>query len=619
MSNEEEDMEKRSLHQSDSEETTEVLEVKRKKSKEDCEPGSGSESKDDIEVNGGEGPPNGIDDDDDVDMVSDNDENTAELATGEHEGMLIGELDEEDKNKLVKHTENSIDDTAPTLANASTQKWACGNCTLLNPVSVEQCIACLDWRPHRSKLKLVDDIISGSMDKQDSGPDQHINPDHDTDKTDANKKLLPRRADLKRRGIKDYKTHNNGTTNRSTTSIQKIVIPGEKSVKWRCRRCTLENPITADRCEICEAPRKDNVPTTLPKILDKPSYSSPSPRARGTCVSTGYTTADSVTPGVTMKHQVSSDAAKGPNSKDDESGGESFWRCSHCTYDNNPLDVDTCDMCDALRHVQVTNAAQPKMDPSPKIADSASNNTVASSSAWQCLKCTFKNPSDVIICSACQYSNAAVPVSDAISETVRQDSDSDSAKSGWQCSRCTLRNADTAYVCEACQNKRDTTMPSVLGITEDEDDSVFTNTPEAKQPPPPRSPKSAGWLCQTCTFLNTPHARNCGICNNEKRGKSKPSIANGKDASRSPVARTSSQPTGSPVALTPPRPGKLQRQSTELMEDVRQREEEDATDKWRIIVEFCRLVSRMYLADDYISNRCWINTKLFVFRTKIFV
>ena len=37
------------------------------------------------------------------------------------------------------------------------------------------------------------------------------------------------------------------------------------SVGWPCRRCTLINLNDNDRCVICETPRKDNVPKSLPQ------------------------------------------------------------------------------------------------------------------------------------------------------------------------------------------------------------------------------------------------------------------------------------------------------------------------------------------------------------------
>ncbi|XP_014255422.1 calpain-D isoform X2 [Cimex lectularius] len=39
--------------------------------------------------------------------------------------------------------------------------------------------------------------------------------------------------------------------------------------KWSCQRCTFHNVIDSDRCEVCETPRKSNLPTSTPVNVDQ--------------------------------------------------------------------------------------------------------------------------------------------------------------------------------------------------------------------------------------------------------------------------------------------------------------------------------------------------------------
>ena len=134
------------------------------------------------------------------------------------------------------------------------RKWRCETCTLLNPVQVEQCIACLAWKPK-------DVVFISDLPQKDDTPS-----DEDGTEEDIKCLISGRRNAQKSPKHKTPPPTSNGQI--SPTKPKEQESEEEKDF-WTCRRCTLENPKANTRCDVCEAPRKTMYQLPFPRKLKK--------------------------------------------------------------------------------------------------------------------------------------------------------------------------------------------------------------------------------------------------------------------------------------------------------------------------------------------------------------
>ena len=191
---------------------------------------------------------------------------------------------------------------------------------------------------------------------------------------------------------------------------------------WTCRRCTLVNQHEDERCSVCETPRKDNVPKSLPQRMfatiqslvglnedgeDEPGAGEDIGGVDATKRDVGHTDATS-------------------------SGGQpmevtdSKWTCTGCTYNCNPSWAVNCDICDKSRNVPLYNSNQ---TPATTAKDSPGRKAhlMASGSS----------------------SHGQVP------QSTRSGTTGDVANgTGWPCGSCTLVNDGTASRCKACGQQK---------------------------------------------------------------------------------------------------------------------------------------------------------------------
>ena len=238
------------------------------------------------------------------------------------------------------------------------QKWRCDACTLLNPMQVDQCIACRAWKPRNAVIIM------------------------DTSRGDTVKKAK-----------RDDKPISTSTCDNSTSGDF-----------WRCKKCTLENPISVNKCNICEAPR----------IIRTCTKEENSPIKRKVAV----TQQDK------QNMKKMEPLARGPreNMNDDED----VWQCPHCSYSRNPITAESCDCCQGDRqHPGLHN-----------MCDSHVNNTNSGLIQKTCQNCLTKNQNTATSCISCRHMNNI-----------------------WSCKRCTLENPITAPICGACQSPKEIRMP----------------------------------------------------------------------------------------------------------------------------------------------------------------
>lgn len=390
--------------------------------------------------------------------------------------------------------------------------WRCGICQCDNPVLVDECIFCMSLRTETDDLIVDDD-----------------------DKCQGN--------------------------------LGNDAFKG--AGEWECRRCTLKNSESSSHCKVCGAPFKDNVPKTLPKIIPAVPNASTSPfgvpiSKRSTRSAENDQDASASKSGTgepdSKKRHRFLQMGEAPTAKCDSktnAGGhssmEEVWVCRNCTYNNNPLWANVCDLCNTAKtngcsEDRSRNTRQPE-----KVQVKANGGSVQvqnGTAGWLCAKCSVENKSFVRDCMSC--GTLRLPRSS------KTRSASQPAKGGWNCSKCTLLNSDMAHVCSACQAKRETVLPIL-------DDFALTTSDVAV----------SKWPCAACTFLNAANGAKCEICF---------------------TSRTKLSDAKPPDSLL------LTRENSIFMEELRAKDEKTARNQWKEIVQFCKQVFVI------ISPNCNLNT-----------
>ena len=340
-----------------------------------------------------------------------------------------------------------------------------------------------------------------------------------------------------------------------------------------------------------------------------------------------------------------------PVERDDLSGEEislsEMWTCSKCSFGYNPSWCLLCDMCHSSKKAdfKMEDILNQDLEGDFQILPQSSNKLKASKAvseqSWKCVKCTLINPGNENACKACGGSRLK-SIGSTASATLKKGE-------YWVCVVCTLKNSISARRCKACRAKVDGsggTKEKLNPVLKEEhfhsqtniaDEKVIKEEEEksnniAKVMPPdshmsfkssggrhgeiaqnetsqeskgaiPKSvsvphsasqlttsiiPPSASfchgagssskyaerkflihtsspsshWRCSACTFDNSPTAISCKMCG------SLPSV-------EELLSNTSRPRTGG---------------QSELMDVLREIEEQEALDRWKKIVSYCREV-----------------------------
>ena len=254
----------------------------------------------------------------------------------------------------------------------------------------------------------------------------------------------------------------------------------EDDEAWVCHRCTLQNVVRSSRCELCEAPRR-SISFSSCSVDSVTGQRQQSADADGRVDTHGtgdnkLQVHDSVlhvdeSDNATTQHVSDGDKQQASDG-DKQQADWAVWRCTSCTYNNNPSWADVCDVCEVVKQTQ-------KQAPVEK---SAVNRTVSQlkedvAVTWLCAKCAAVNSDSVPDCMHC----SAVCVI----------ADSESTQDTWTCTKCTLLNSIVAHVCAACLSKRNTILPQI-------DDS------------------DTKWPCQKCTCINHSSQDLCQACGHHR-------------------------------------------------------------------------------------------------------
>ncbi|KAL7636707.1 UNVERIFIED_CONTAM: hypothetical protein RMT77_012459 [Armadillidium vulgare] len=321
-----------------------------------------------------------------------------------------------------------------------------------------------------------------------------------------------------------------------------------------------------------------------------------------------------------------------------------MWTCSKCSYGYNPSWSESCDVCQSYKNdSKVRKVLEQDLDSDFQIWTTDISEEVSSpDQSWKCVKCTLVNPGTENACKICGGSRLK-----SICHV-----DSATLKKGefWICVVCTLKNPLFARRCKACKAKVDGTggtkeklnsvkdtkhsddmklvkaklkekdLPEVSSVKQNENTAQknnehlnlaskgaipksvsvpFTSSqinipslsssssfsyshqdsskskgeiPE-KQSPKHRQASPSHWRCSACTFDNSPTAVSCKMCG------SLPCVDDIHPSWNDTRPRTAGQ--------------------SELMDVLREIEEQEALDKWNKIVQYCKENKHPFVDDSF--------------------
>lgn len=343
---------------------------------------------------------------------------------------------------------------------------------------------------------------------------------------------------------------------------------------------------------------------------------------------------------------------------------ERMWTCIKCSYAYNPIWSQACDICNSVRTppsltepslITVTKDSVRYTPPKEEGLQNGPENQLQqdleedlqylpgeSAEDWTCKKCTLVNSGSEMACVVCGGSKLR-SISLVRDMTLRKGE-------FWTCPQCTLKNPLTSQICQVCKTANKPPRLLEVPISKhaprspsprhgQKSKSNVANPalgaiPKQRQPrkngPPRSSPHvrhsrsgvissysngpvtnelavipaqvgarspSSSWHCIHCTFENRTTSVACEMC----------------QSSRSLSSAASPVPPGTPVSLspapseTPPVKVQTVRQESELMEDLRHIEEQEALEKWKRIVQYCKEVSKVHPSIGIILISTFIN------------
>nr|CAD7198188.1 unnamed protein product [Timema douglasi] len=302
-----------------------------------------------------------------------------------------------------------------------------------------------------------------------------------------------------------------------------------------------------------------------------------------------------------------------------------MWTCTKCSYAYNPLWSDSCDICNSVRSppsltepslITVTKDSvrytPPKRegDVNESVVTNNNNNdcipmaTLATMDQdleddfqflpiegilehdWTCKKCTLVNSGASMACVVCGGSKLR-------SITMVQDM---TLRKGefWSCISCTLKNPLTSTACMACKTTKQylevpgtSRSPSPrlgLGAVPKQRRARALTRSQSRniREAPSDGSKVLTWRCVLCTYENATASVSCEICQSSRCMSSSVVLTNG---------------TPSPCEAVPA--ATVTRQESELMENLRHLEEQEALQKWEHIVKYCRENNEPFVDDSF--------------------
>lgn len=272
-----------------------------------------------------------------------------------------------------------------------------------------------------------------------------------------------------------------------------------------------------------------------------------------------------------------------------------LWTCNHCSFSYNSPQSFTCDICDTPRrtlnsdfqtpisiNTQNSGVIYSKINHNNKINKTIMNNNTLVN-CWTCIKCTLINSNEDCFCKACGGSK--------LNSTTNQNYSTLKPSESWVCKRCTLRNSIQSFECSACGCRfEEPNFVAQNHIGEDTDEDIILiapiNSSSRISHRRDLTRNKSQWECSSCTFINPINRYYCEMCAHSR------SILTLRPESAHLNRQLSLSDTESTTNT-------LCHGESELIEDLRKVEENDARNRWENIVKFCRINKINFIDDSF--------------------
>lgn len=359
-----------------------------------------------------------------------------------------------------------------------------------------------------------------------------------------------------------------------------------------------------------------------PKKLNRRSCSFMTQRTANSLQRLSFSNADDriVSPGSPKYSYIGISEPLPPIQRPDSSQTDSKWTCNQCLFAENEASSSRCNICEALASecsVITVSKDSVRYTPPKRRLDSESlpsNNYLRQNldgdfqflptnaydkDEWTCKKCTLVNVEQTAVCVACGGSKIR-----SLTSTPEA-----TLKHGefWRCPRCTLKNSLKVAACAICMTPRSEVSTSVKYNTNTGQYTANNTVPKCKgkdhiissrKKPVQRVTNrkllnSSGeitelangtverktWTCDECTFENSVESPSCEMCQS-----SRTICGDVFTFSTDTFSKHLSDNDNTSIVLQT-------KQQSELMEHLRQNEEQEALIKWQQIVQYCKEVS----------------------------
>lgn len=463
-------------------------------------------------------------------------------------------------------------------------KWTCESCQFLNIPSTNQCIICETAKhsnvTYVSANELTEFLNCRSVPAKRTDLSHNRSPKRQRSISRRSKTKLSRH-NSEGSSVRAQENGDNSTNvSHSADDVMLIDPDAENEAPWACKRCTYENSPSLTRCEICETPKKPNIPTTLPRnafslgylselknsLNCSPATENHSPPLSRRSKSFSEVPSSGTYQPVPIKREPllnrQNPDLSSPKTDvlcgDDltrMSASEETWVCNNCSFSFNPVWATTCQSCDtAAAAVINTNGIHDQNGYGDEMnaRNSSGRNLsrmlgVPLLDQWTCVKCTLINSSNERFCCACGGSK--------LNSTSSKQYRTLKPNESWVCPSCTLRNQHSLTECRVCNTSRYESDSS-------QQSRAISNRTLRNR----RNNDCENWECSSCTFVNNSSKAMCEMCQTSR------SIISLRPDSARPDTASSCHG------------------ESELTEELRTIEENFARLQWHEIITFCKQV-----------------------------
>lgn len=412
----------------------------------------------------------------------------------------------------------------------------------------------------------------------------------------------------------DLSKSSNGNINSSTTSSSPVTNhnaqlsssseTSNSSIDrmWTCTKCSYAyNPLWSDSCDICNSVRSPpslTEPSLITVTKDSVRYTPP--KRDDSEESEGFNNNDPLalvlpvpTPTLaTLEQDLDDDFQFLPGDGSGSPGTtcEQDWTCKKCTLVNSGAAM-ACVLCGGSKLRSIT-----------MIEDM----TLRKGEFWSCVQCTLKNPLSAQSCMACKTTKKLLEVPKSSnggggsrSPSPRQSSSRlNSGRVGGGGAIPKQRVGGSRRGATPSGASRSNGVVSRSGLHRSTNINRELSVEHTLMPTSStggRSPRGVeqqpitplvSWHCVLCTYENRTASVSCEMCQNSRCLSSSAVVLTNGRISATPSPGASSGPSISSTSSATA----VLKQESELMEDLRHIEEQEALEKWERIVQYCREV-----------------------------